>query len=234
MKYQGSKWLIAKYILPIILKERGENQTYVEPFVGGANMIDKVKTGHRMGFDSNHYVIEVFKALQRGWSPPTNISESIWRDIKGNKSKYPPELVGFVGICCSFGGKWFNGYAHPDKRDGKNRALVGTNNLLKQTPNIQDVEFDSCRYEIVDFFIPNNSLIYCDPPYNNTTKYKDSFDSELFYDWCRMMVKKGHTVFVSEYSAHFDFELVFEKGHLTTLSSKCNKSIRYERLYRVR
>ena len=38
MKYMGSKNRIAKYILPIILKDRKEGQWYVEPFVGGANM----------------------------------------------------------------------------------------------------------------------------------------------------------------------------------------------------
>nr|WP_319571429.1 DNA adenine methylase [uncultured Draconibacterium sp.] len=41
MKYMGSKNRIAKHILPIILKNR-TNELYVEPFVGGANLIDKV------------------------------------------------------------------------------------------------------------------------------------------------------------------------------------------------
>ena len=35
MKYLGSKNKIAKYILPIILKDRTEGQYYVEPFMGG-------------------------------------------------------------------------------------------------------------------------------------------------------------------------------------------------------
>jgi DNA adenine methylase len=34
MKYMGSKNRIAKEILPIMLKERGQ-RTWVEPFVGG-------------------------------------------------------------------------------------------------------------------------------------------------------------------------------------------------------
>lgn len=42
MKYMGSKNRYAKEILPLILKDRKENQWYVEPFVGGANVIDKV------------------------------------------------------------------------------------------------------------------------------------------------------------------------------------------------
>lgn len=37
----GSKRRIAKDILPIILENRKENQFYVEPFVGGCNLIDK-------------------------------------------------------------------------------------------------------------------------------------------------------------------------------------------------
>ena len=49
MKYLGSKNRIAKEILPIMLKYRGE-RVWVEPFVGGANMIDKVH-GHKIGCD---------------------------------------------------------------------------------------------------------------------------------------------------------------------------------------
>ena len=35
----GSKARIAKYILPIIIKDRKENQWYIEPFVGGDSSI---------------------------------------------------------------------------------------------------------------------------------------------------------------------------------------------------
>ena len=43
MKYMGSKARHAKELLPIILANRTEGQWYVEPFVGGANMIAKVE-----------------------------------------------------------------------------------------------------------------------------------------------------------------------------------------------
>ena len=44
MKYMGSKNRIAKHILPIMLAEAEKNgiTKWVEPFVGGANLIDKV------------------------------------------------------------------------------------------------------------------------------------------------------------------------------------------------
>lgn len=63
MKYMGSKSRIAKEILPIILKNRIEGQWYVEPFVGGANLIDKVD-GNRIGSDNSEYVIEALKLIR--------------------------------------------------------------------------------------------------------------------------------------------------------------------------
>jgi len=44
MKYMGSKNRIAKHLLPIMLAECEKHgiTKWVEPFVGGANMIDKV------------------------------------------------------------------------------------------------------------------------------------------------------------------------------------------------
>ena len=60
MKYMGSKKRIAKFILPIMLAEAEKNRltTWVEPFVGGANMIDKVPDMfERVGYDLNEHVI---------------------------------------------------------------------------------------------------------------------------------------------------------------------------------
>ena len=63
MKYMGSKNRIAKYIIPIMLSERKENQTWVEPFVGGANIIDKID-GERIGADINPYLISVLISIR--------------------------------------------------------------------------------------------------------------------------------------------------------------------------
>jgi len=62
MKYMGSKNRIAKEILPIMLKERNQ-RTWVEPFVGGANLIDKVD-GKRIGADINPYLIDALIAIR--------------------------------------------------------------------------------------------------------------------------------------------------------------------------
>ena len=64
-----------------------------------------------------------------------------------------------------------------------------------------------------EFTYPPNSIIYCDPPYANTTNYKgnNKFSHELFWEWVRDMTKVGHQVFISEYTAPEDFTCVYEK-----------------------
>lgn len=191
MKYMGSKARISKYILPIILKDRNPGQWYVEPFVGGCNMIDKVD-GNRIGNDSNYYIISMWSALCNGYTPPKKITEDEFNSIKANKDKYPPELVGFTGIAMTFGSKWFNTYARNER--GVNYAMEGRNNLLKQVENLKGVIFTSSDYANME--IPYNSIIYCDPPYRGVSGYKDKFNHVTFYDWCRMMKQKGHSIYI--------------------------------------
>lgn len=222
----GSKNKIAKYILPIMLAEKGD-RTWVEPFVGGANMIDKID-GYRIGNDLHFYLISLLKALQNGFVPPTEITREFYYYIKSGEENFTPELIGFVGFLCSFGGKWWNGYAFNKK--GDNYAERGSRVLVKQAENFKDVVFTCGSY--LDLDIPDNSIIYCDPPYNNTTKYKDSFDSEKFYQWCRDMANKNHIVYVSEYDCPKDFTLVKTVEVKSTLN-KNSQDIKFEKLFRL-
>ena len=62
----GSKSRITKYIVPIIQNYIDTNNVtkYVEPFVGGANVIDKINCKERYGFDKNKYLIALLKRVQ--------------------------------------------------------------------------------------------------------------------------------------------------------------------------
>ena len=224
MQYMGSKNRIAKHILPIMLAERKPDQWWVEPFVGGANMIDKVE-GNRIGNDSHEFLIALLVALRDGYMPPTDISKELYYAVKSKPQEYPKELVGFVGFLCSFGGKWWGGYAFNKK--GDNYAERGSSCLVKQAKNLDGVVFKSGSY--LELEIPENSLIYCDPPYANTSKYKDDFNHAVFWDWCRTKTKSGHTVFISEYSAPNDFVCVKEIQHKTIL----DKNSQYPRIEKL-
>ena len=53
--------------------------------------------------------------------------------------------------------------------------------------------------------IPENALIYCDPPYEGTNKYNGvDFNSDRFWEWARE-VSKQNLLAVSEYKAPDDF-----------------------------
>lgn len=219
MKYMGSKNRIAKYLLPIILKDRKEGQWYVEPFVGGSNMIDKVD-GKRIGNDVNYYLIEFSKALQNGWLPPNDISEIEYEKIKNNKEKYDPCLVGYCGFQLSYGAMWFSSY-RKDSEGKRNYANEAYNNVKKQAPKLNGILYLNKEYKNID--IPPNSIIYCDPPYKGTAKYKankDKFDHNIFYDWCRAKAKRGHTVYISEYKMPDDFECVWSKDIVNGLNDR--------------
>lgn len=62
------------------------------------------------------------------------------------------------------------------------------NNLIKQQPNLKGIEF-KCLNFLKEPINAKNCLIYCDPPYKGTTKYKDNFDHNRFYNVCRELAK---------------------------------------------
>ncbi len=219
MKYMGSKNRIAKEILPIMLKERAQ-RTWVEPFVGGANVIDKVD-GARIGNDNQQYVIALYKALQNGWKPPMEVSPDFFFEVKNNKDNYPKELVGYLGTQLTFGCEWWGSF-RKDNTGKRKYDLEAYNNVMKQQPNLIGVEFNCGDYR--DLEIPNGSLIYCDPPYRGVRKYvgNDKFDSDTFWEVCRNWSKQGHIVFISEYDAPTDFECVWSKE----ISASANNSIK--------
>jgi DNA adenine methylase len=227
MKYMGSKNRLAKEILPIILKNRTPEQCYVEPFIGGANMLDKV-SGKRVGNDIHYYLIEMYKALQRGWLPPKLITEDMYAEIKQCKDNYDPALVGYVGFSLSFGGKWFGGYRRDvagTKGCIKNmttQSIRSYNSIVTQRDLLLDVTFSNMNYWEIE--LEPNSIVYCDPPYENTTKYNSEFDHTKFWEWVRTISNDGHTVFVSEYSAPDDFICLWSKDISTTLSTQDNKN----------
>ena len=148
MKYMGSKNRIANHILPIMLKYRTPEMTWVEPFVGGANMIDKVE-GNRIGADFNKYIAEMWKQLEAGWMPRKDYTKDDYYDVKNNMERNLAE-TGYLGIAVSYCGKWWGGYA--GLCDTKSMGLVdyqkqAYNNLLKQLPNIKGIEFVHSSYD---------------------------------------------------------------------------------------
>lgn len=235
MKYVGSKNRICKYIVPIIQNEiTNETKGYLEPFVGGANVIDKIKCRNKIGCDINKYLISLLRVVRDNPQLlPKTITESMYYNVKNHKEQYDDWYVGLVGFCATYGSKWFGGYARGTKSDGatkRDMANEAIRNLLKQSNSLK-----GCKFKCLSYLdIPKNLsgyVIYCDPPYRGTTGYKDGINYKQFYKWCREMSKRN-TVFVSEYDMPDDFVCVCEVRHKTTLKVKEHEK-RIERLFVV-
>jgi DNA adenine methylase len=219
----GSKNRHAREILSIIPYSTG--QLWVEPFVGGANIIDKIK-GPRIGADINKYLIAMWHALQEGWIPPENISEEEYNQIRNTENYCKPELYAFVAIGCSYAGKWWGGFA---RGEGRNYCRESRDNVLKQVPKLKDVKFICSDYQ--SLYIPPKSLIYADPPYANVTDYKNKFDHNLFWQWANQKIKEGHDVYVSEYLAPSDWKCIWAKKVNNTLVQNTGSKQGIERLF---
>ena len=89
--------------------------------------------------------------------------------------------------------------------------------LQQLEPNIS---FSSVSYEQVKIDTPpEETIIYCDPPYFNTTDYKNesAFDSMKFFKWAEQC---PYSVFVSEYYAPRNLSVIFEKQKRALLASE--------------
>ena len=215
MQYLGGKIRIAKEILPIILADRKKGQYFVEPFCGGCNVTANV-SGNRIANDSNGYLIAMFIGLLSGEDYPERISPELYNDVRGcfraGSGKYGIGFMGWVGFMASYRGKFFGGYSGAYRRsDGRHvdGISVAVRGMARQIPNLRGVEFRSGDYKCLR--IPGESIIYCDPPYMDTTGYPDGIDHDEFWQWCRERVYDGHKVYVSEYQAPDDFITIWEK-----------------------
>lgn len=241
IRYIGSKNKLSKELAPIIQSYIDENtEGYIEPFVGGANMIDKIVCKKRIGCDIHKELIELLKYVQTNVdSIPDKILEDEYIHVRDNKEKYPLWYVGLVGFCASFGAKYFGGYARDSKNDNSGKWSAGAiKNLKKQIPHIKDVYFIHKDFRDIQPDQIKNFVIYCDPPYKDTTKYSTcDFPYDEFYEWCKH-ASKHNTVLISEYNMPNDFICIWEKEYKTLLDSNKQSgdenNIRIERLFTIK
>lgn len=226
MQYLGGKSRIKRPISNIINKNKRDR--FYSLFVGAASVESLVEIDDKTLNDSHKYLIEMYKNMQRGWLPPETVSKEEYYAIKSNQDK-DMALSGFVGFACSFGGKWWGGYAR--NNSGTNYAAQSRRSLLKKWDGISLAKFYSLDYQCVP--VHKNSVIYCDPPYANTTRYSNSkgFDYGVFWNYMRLLSEEN-LVFISEISAPSDFVPVWEKPFKRSLDvNKKNIFESVEKLY---
>ena len=80
----------------------------------------------------------------------------------------------------------------------------------------QNVQIVASADDYRNYVYQDGDVVYCDPPYANTSKYTVDFDNEAFWQWCRT---RDFPVYVSEYRAPEDFISVWSKEKRRLFSS---------------
>ena len=178
MKYMGNKQKIVNEILPIMLANYN-GKTFIDIFCGSCSVIENVpNTYRRIANDKQKYLIAMWKSLTNGKEFPKHIDKTFYDKVRdcsyGRNNDYEEDLVGWVGFMASFNGRFFDGgYSGHNVllKSGKPRDYIteNINNTLKQIEKLKSVEWYSEDYYNCPF--PENSLIYCDPPYQGTKQY---------------------------------------------------------------
>lgn len=225
MRYQGGKSRIAKPITQAILSAimGGEKLSIVSLFCGTCSLESKLAESGMFDQiicnDLHPYLIKMLQGVSAGYELPDYVSKEQYDYIRNHKDE-DPVLAGFVGFGCSFGGKWFGGYAR--NITNTNYAMQSKRSLLKDLSNLNISIYTNLDYR--DVYLPDNCIVLADPPYVNTTKYNHkNFDHDAFWEYAKE-VSQTHQMFICEQVAPEDFVSIWYKEIARTLDviSKIN------------
>lgn len=230
MVYPGSKRQLAKIFIPLFQKiiKNYNIKIYIEPFVGGANIFDKIKCEEKYGYDKSETLIALFNQGIDDISIIPEHGSREWWDIA--KAQYKGEIprtmedwkIGAIQFFGSFGTRGFPGGFANNKKD-RDYYSERYKNFKEQIETIKSNGGQFLVSNYKDIQIPDRSLVYCDPPYEGTMSYdysfKCDFKHEEYWDWVRQ-ISMDNYVICSEQQCPQDFEIVWSKELTRTLSLK--------------
>ena len=232
MKYLGSKSRIVKDILPYIqgIIDKKALNIYVEPFCGGANVIDKVFCTHKIAVDNNRYLIALLDGVaNNNYVPYMTVDKALYDAARQSyyqqDGKFTDTELGCIGFLASYNGRFFDGgYAKAGWEETKTGKRYrdyyqeSKRNLIEQAKNLSGIKFYWSDYaDFLDKFQrgmpPNKVLFYCDPPYKDTKQYSTSgsFQYDNFWDYMRRLSKVAYVI-ISEENAPNDFLCIWNKS----------------------
>lgn len=233
MRYMGGKGRIAADIAAVMRSriDWSRRTHYLEPFVGGGWVLPHMVPGFsyiEIG-DIHRDLVLLWSAVRDGWVPPTAISKEQYNELKNAD---PSALRAFAGFGLSFGGKWFGGYASSAR--GDDFCGAAARGLLKKADAVKRAD----RVEQLPFYmwsVTPETVVYCDPPYADTTGYagSGSWDATWFWDTVRRWANQGAQVFVSEYRAPDDITCVWSRDVKSLLKRDDNTTVVSESLFEV-
>lgn len=223
MVYKGSKSKLSKDLAPIIQNFIDKDTIYIEPFVGGANMIDKIKASIKLGVDIDKYVISVHKVAQQKEiefiEPKKEIFYKCKYWTKENNGEYlfdnEKYWIGYYRVFCSFQGGGFNhGYGISPKDSKSYGERIRNINKQRQKELYKDIIFKADDYKNIVLEPNKKYVIYLDPPYQETVGYnKTKFNHQELWEQCKKWKEQNPNIIIllSELKAPEMFREIWNK-----------------------
>lgn len=228
MQYAGGKTRIAKFIVPHLI---GHGRPVWDAFAGGLAISSALHAaGARvLTCDVRKGLITLYQKCVAGdWTDTRDCSREEYAELAAAKDPDCPRTA-FVSAACSFGGKYFGGYAAPNSTHPRGYAHAGRELLRKKLGSHPWV------FECMSFFDLDPGpefVVYCDPPYRGTIGYGSTFDTDAF-DHAVLAWGAVTPTFVSEYELPIG-RVVWERASTTTLGAGVQGGKTHtERLYRI-
>jgi DNA adenine methylase len=236
MQYLGGKHSQAKRIVETIETRTAVRQV-VEPFGGAMNVAAEFarRWWQVQVSDTHPALIAMWRAaVNDGWESPATVTEEDYRAAKALPDSDPRKAA--IGFGCSFGAKYFGGYARSSTYD---YAGCARRSIERKAAALRAISATiECR-SFFDLLIPDDGprVLYCDPPYAGTQGYATgAFDHQEFWARCDQWAAAGHLVFVSEYSSPPHWYSILDLARQQTLrggnlTPDLADQIRTERLF---
>ncbi len=238
MQYMGGKAKIARWVVQAILDDTPHRKNWFEPFVGGGNVLEHAAPHftRSVAMDAHPDLILMWQAVAAGHNPPEFVNREQYTELRNAESS---ALRGFVGFGASFGGKWFGGYAgdhHPIPGKPYQIVSISQRSVIRQAAVFRSHDVVFLNGLFGSLTPPPGTVVYCDPPYANTTGYgTGGFDHGLFYKTLLTWSQNGCAVYASEYTVPEDIPYtgIWSGNKKVMLKSGDNQRTVTEHLFRI-
>lgn len=239
MRYMGGKSRQSTAISKVLGQYMDEDTIYVEPFCGALGSASRVVRENKpkkvILSDTCAPLIELWiRCYYTGtdWLPDGCDRETHERYRREYRLTDP--LAAYYLFGFSYGGDFHGGFIDPKHAGHPKNGIARKMRWLHEGGS--EVEFHWSSYQ--DLYIPDGSVVYCDPPYQDRKKHHD-FDEEFnyreFWQWVRRLSTRCVCV-TSCFECPDDFETVYSWGDTVVrphnLKDEQNHNTGVERLVR--
>ena len=232
MSYLGGK---AKemWIARILNHSLFDSKDYYEPFCGYCHILKRVigKLSYSAS-DAHPHLVRLLTGVQRHEALPEHITRERYQELRCSDDVSLESAIACFAY--SFNGKAWGGYA-PCYVRRSGRVDDQVKSRLNHYAALQaSASFQAARLSLADYrtLSPQaGSLVYCDPPYANTTRYRGTgtFNSNEFWT-CMAKWSADCIVIVSEYDAPEGWRCIAQAEKRCTLAG-VKHSVRLEKLF---